>query len=87
MDRIRKIAQRVIGSELIPVQSLYDERVLRKVQGIMADATHPLNECYMGSTALEYDYALRSLAVLVSGSLLFQIQYICSMQQLDGNKS
>ena len=46
MDRIRKLAQRVIGSELIPVQSLYDERVLRKVQGIMADATHPLNECY-----------------------------------------
>ena len=24
---------------------------------------------------------------LVSSSLLFQIQYICSMQQLDGNKS
>ena len=46
MDRIRKISQRVIGSELIPVHSLYDERVLRKVQGIMADATHPLNECY-----------------------------------------
>ena len=41
----------------------------------------------IGSTALEYDYALPSLAVLVSGSLLFQIQYICSMQQLDGNHS
>ena len=46
MDRTRKTAQRVIGSELIPAQSLYDERVLRKVQGIMADATHPLNACY-----------------------------------------
>ena len=26
-DRTRKIAQRVIGSELTPIQSLYDKRV------------------------------------------------------------
>ena len=79
----KKNAQRVIASELIPVQSSYDERVLRKVQGIMLPI-HSMNA--IGSTAaLEYDYALRSLAVLVSGSLLFEIPYICSMQLLEGD--
>ena len=47
LDRTRKIAQRVVGSELLPIQSLYNERILAKVKKIMTDLTHPLHSCYV----------------------------------------
>ena len=46
MDKTRKIAQKIIGSELVPIQILYDQRVLAKAKSIMADPTHPLNDCF-----------------------------------------
>ena len=45
-ERPRKVAQRIIGSELPSVDSIYLDRILTKVTRIMRDSTHPLFSDY-----------------------------------------
>ena len=46
LDSARRIAQRIIGSSLHEIPTLYEERVVAKVKRIMNDPTHPLHPNY-----------------------------------------
>ena len=46
LDRVRRVAQRVIGQNLPSLNHLFERKVLSKIDKIMADKSHPLNEHY-----------------------------------------
>ena len=46
LDRVRRAAQRVIGQDLPSISDLFEQRVLTKIDKIMGDQGHPLNEHY-----------------------------------------
>ena len=46
MDRVRRVAQRIIGQDLPSLSNLFEQRVLSKMEKIMKDQSHPLNKNY-----------------------------------------
>ena len=46
LDRIRRVAERVTGQDLPSLKHLFEQRVLSKIDKVMADESHPLNEHY-----------------------------------------
>ena len=46
LDRVRRVAQRVIGCDLPTMRNLFEQRLLSKVDQIRGDQCHPLNEHY-----------------------------------------
>ena len=46
LDRVRRVAQRIIGADLSSLSCIFEERMLSKAQKIMNDQSHPLNEHY-----------------------------------------
>ena len=46
LDRVRRVAERVTGQDLPSLKHLFEQRVLSKIDKIMADESHPLNEHY-----------------------------------------
>ena len=46
LERPRKIAQRLINSDLPPISSLFEKLTLLKVHKVMNDSTHPLHTYY-----------------------------------------
>ena len=46
LNRVRKTAERIIGSRVDTFENLYSSRVLKKAQAIMADTSHPLHDLY-----------------------------------------
>ena len=46
LDRVRRVAEHVTGQDLPSLKHLFEQRVLSKIDKIMADESHPLNEHY-----------------------------------------
>lgn len=47
LNRVRKTAERIIGSHVESFENLYNTRVLKKAKAIMADTSHPLYNLYV----------------------------------------
>ena len=45
-EAFRRVAERVTGQDLPSLKHLFEQRVLSKIDKIMADESHPLNEHY-----------------------------------------
>ena len=46
LDRVRRVAQRIIGDDLSSITNLFEQRLLSKLDKIMKDQSHPLNQQY-----------------------------------------
>ena len=46
LERVRKVAQRIIRTDLPTFTELYEKQVLSKLQRIMHDSSHPLNHLF-----------------------------------------
>ena len=46
VDKIRKVAQKIIGSHFTTLNDIYDTKIMCKVKSVINDTSHPLYSCY-----------------------------------------
>ena len=46
VDKIRKVAQKIIGSPVTTLNDNYDTKIMCKVKSVINDTSHPLFSCY-----------------------------------------
>ena len=46
VDKIRKVAQKIIGSPVTTLNDIYDTKIMCKVKSVINDTSHPLYSCY-----------------------------------------
>ena len=72
LERVRKVAQRTVHTELPTIEALYEKQVLLKIHRIMQDYSHPLHDLFKFNRSGIRLVVLKQFAV-DSDNLLFQM--------------